>query len=94
MGGQGGIEPPTSSTLKKNHTTRPLALEYMYASCWARTSDLSVNSRALYQLSQGGIMLTIFLGQWSSGMIPASGAGGRGFDSPLAPWVYSHRVLL
>ena len=26
-----------------------------HASCWARTSDLSVNSRALYQLSQGGI---------------------------------------
>ena len=24
-------------------------------------------------------------GQWSSGMIPASGAGGRGFDSPLTP---------
>ena len=26
------------------------------------------------------------MGQWSSGMIPASGAGGRGFDSPLAPF--------
>ena len=24
-------------------------------------------------------------GQWSSGMILASGARGRGFDSPLAP---------
>ena len=32
-------------------------------------------------------MLTIFLGQWSSGMIPASGAGGRGFNSPLAPFL-------
>ena len=26
------------------------------------------------------------MGQWSSGMIPALGAGGRGFDSPLAPF--------
>ena len=25
------------------------------------------------------------LGQWSSGMIPALGAGGRGFNSRLAP---------
>ena len=25
------------------------------------------------------------MGQWSSGMILASGARGRGFDSPLAP---------
>ena len=25
-------------------------------------------------------------GQWSSGMILASGARGRGFDSPLAPF--------
>ena len=24
-------------------------------------------------------------GDWSSGMIPASGAGGRGFDSPITP---------
>ena len=28
-------------------------------------------------------------GQWSSGMIPALGAGGRGFDSPLAPFTMS-----
>ena len=26
------------------------------------------------------------MGQWSSGMILASGARGRGFDSPLAPF--------
>ena len=26
-------------------------------------------------------------GQWSSGMIPALGAGGRGFDSLLTPKV-------
>ena len=25
------------------------------------------------------------VGDWSSGMIPASGAGGRGFDSRIAP---------
>ena len=25
------------------------------------------------------------MGQWSSGMIPALGAGGRGFDSRLTP---------
>ena len=25
-------------------------------------------------------------GQWSSGMIPALGAGGRGFNSRLAPF--------
>ena len=25
-------------------------------------------------------------GDWSSGMIPASGAGGRGFDSPITPF--------
>ena len=24
---------------------------------------------------------------WSRGMIPASGAGGPGFDSPKRPWV-------
>ena len=24
-------------------------------------------------------------GDWSSGMIPASGAGGRGFDSRITP---------
>ena len=24
-------------------------------------------------------------GDWSSGMIPALGAGGRGFDSPITP---------
>ena len=27
------------------------------------------------------------MGQWSSGMILASGARGRGFDSPLAPFL-------
>ena len=26
------------------------------------------------------------LAQWSSGMIPASGAGGPGFKSRLSPW--------
>ena len=31
-GGQGGIEPPTSPTLKENHTTRPLALIDGYGS--------------------------------------------------------------
>ena len=25
--------------------------------------------------------------QWSSGMIPASGAGGPGFKSRLSPWL-------
>ena len=30
-------------------------------------------------------------GQWSRGMIPALGAGGRGFDSPLAPPFFGHR---
>ena len=37
------------------------------------------------------------VGDWSSGMIPASGAGGRGFDSRITPpcfffWLLS-RVL-
>ena len=27
------------------------------------------------------------LAQWSSGMIPASGAGGPGFKSRLSPWL-------
>ena len=27
-------------------------------------------------------------GQWSSGMIPALGAGGRGFNSRLAPFLF------
>ena len=31
----------------------------------------------------------VWVGQWSSGMIPALGAGGRGFDSPLAPFTMS-----
>jgi len=26
------------------------------------------------------------VGDWSSGMIPASGAGGRGFDSRITPF--------
>ena len=26
------------------------------------------------------------MGDWSSGMIPALGAGGRGFDSPITPF--------
>ena len=56
-GGQGRIELPTSPTLKENHTTRPLAL-LLYASTWARTRDLSVNSRALCQLSHGGLTLS------------------------------------
>ena len=30
-------------------------------------------------------MLTLKVGDWSSGMIPASGAGGRGFDSRITP---------
>ena len=51
--GQGRIELPTSPTLKENHTTRPLALSY--ALTWARTRDLSVNSRALCQLSHEGV---------------------------------------
>ena len=32
-------------------------------------------------------------GQWSSGMILASGARGRGFDSPLAPFLSVAEVL-
>ena len=28
-------------------------------------------------------------GDWSSGMIPASGAGGRGFDSPITPYIFA-----
>ena len=28
-------------------------------------------------------------GQWSRGMIPASGAGGREFDSLLTPYFFS-----
>ena len=28
-GGQGGIEPPTSPTLRENHATRPLALQHV-----------------------------------------------------------------
>ena len=30
------------------------------------------------------------MGDWSSGMIPASGAGGRGFDSPITPFFLLH----
>ncbi len=29
------------------------------------------------------------MGQWSSGMIPALGAGGRGFNSRLTPFLPS-----
>ena len=31
-------------------------------------------------------MLCRLLGDWSSGMIPASGAGGREFDSRITPF--------
>ena len=40
--------------------------------------------------SRAGVLLfnPIDTGQWSSGMILASGARGRGFDSPLAPVLF------
>jgi hypothetical protein len=34
------------------------------------------------------------VGDWSSGMIPASGAGGRGFDSRIAPSLFFLSFLL
>ena len=34
---------------------------------------------------QQSVSANLVLGEWSSGMILASGARGRGFDSPLAP---------
>ena len=37
------------------HAWRPLGASQKDASTWARTRDLSVNSRALCQLSHGGI---------------------------------------
>jgi hypothetical protein len=37
------------------HALRPLGARQKDASTWARTRDLSVNSRALCQLSHGGI---------------------------------------
>ena len=37
------------------HAWRPLGVRQKDASTWARTRDLSVNSRALCQLSHGGI---------------------------------------
>ena len=36
------------------HALRPLGARQKDASTWARTRDLSVNSRALCQLSHGG----------------------------------------
>ena len=40
--------------------------------------------RSLVQL-QHVPLFPPFLGDWSSGMIPASGAGGREFDSRITP---------
>ena len=40
-----------------------------------------------FESLQGCFYLYISKGQWSSGMILASGARGRGFDSPLAPFL-------
>ena len=33
------------------------------------------------------------MGWWSSGMILASGARGRGFDSPPAPFTFDRSLL-
>ena len=33
------------------------------------------------------------LGDWSSGMIPASGAGGREFDSRITPFVSNKKIV-
>ena len=33
------------------------------------------------------------LGDWSSGMIPASGAGGHEFDSRITPFVSNKKIV-
>ena len=47
-----------------------------------RTPNLRVWNPTRYQLRHSFVVIAT--GQWSSGMIPALGAGGRGFDSGCA----------
>ena len=39
------------------------------------------------------IAACVYSGKWSSGMIPALGAGGRGFDSLFTPLFFSFLPL-
>ena len=50
------------------------------ASAWDRTRDLSVNSRALYQLSHGG-NFTCEVTPWRNGSALDSKSKGWGFES-------------
>ena len=52
-----------------------------------RTRDQSIKSRTLYR-TELARLVTVKLGDWSSGMILASGARGREFDSRITPFLF------
>ena len=55
-----------------------------------RTRDQSIKSRTLYQteLARQDVYIIACSGDWSSGMILASGARGREFDSRITPFYH------
>ena len=98
----GGIEPPTFRLQSECSTTklsRPpctdcrqlrniAAGDQKSTACGDRTRDQSIKSRTLYltELRRPVFHRDLSEGDWSSGMIPASGAGGREFDSRITPF--------
>ena len=54
---------------------------------FARGNDcLLICVSPLKDSKQAGLLRSYTVGDWSSGMIPASGAGGREFDSRITPF--------
>ena len=81
--GDARIELATSCTQSKNHTTRPITQSLKNGAVTVdRTRDLQIFSLTLSQLSYHS---DLDMGDWSSGMILASGARGREFDSRITP---------
>jgi hypothetical protein len=111
--GDAGIEPATSCTQSRNHTTRPITLllcvsdrtrhrvrvvkevdskstglcprEFESRRCRFFFSLCHVDVGCKLSQSQRSPFVCV-KGDWSSGMIPASGAGGREFDSRITPF--------
>ena len=70
---------PKTSALDHS-ATQPQHWGKVHASAWDRTRDLSVNSRALYQLSHGG-NFTCEVTPWRNGSALDSKSKGWGFES-------------